>query len=59
MRIPAKGSGWVMCHGFADTIRVARQELHPPDDTVAAIAAITPHRNDCSGLTIGEYVVQL
>jgi hypothetical protein len=59
MRIPAKGGGWVMCHGFPNTSAAVRQEVHSPDDRVPAIAAFTPHRDDCSGLTIGEFVVNL
>jgi len=59
MRIPAKSGGWVMCHGFPDTLQAVRQQLRPPDSSVAAIAAFTPHKNDLSGITIGEYAIRV
>ena len=44
-----------MCHGFPETLQAVRQQLRAPDSSVAAIAAFTPHKNDLSGITIGEY----
>jgi hypothetical protein len=59
MKIPVKGSGWVMCHAFPNTLQAVRQQLQPPDPKVPAIAAFTPHKNDKFGTTIAEFSIQL
>jgi len=60
MRIPAKGGGWVMCHSYPGTLQaVQQQKLRPPAPAVPAIAAFTPHKNGRSGVTIGEFVIQV
>ena len=57
MRIPVKGSGWVMCHAYPNTLQAVNQQLQPPDPKVPAIAAFTPHKNDKSGITIAEFTI--
>jgi hypothetical protein len=57
MRIPAKGGGWVMCHGYPNTLQTVQQQLRTPEPVLPAIAAFTPHRNGSSGLSIGEFTI--
>ena len=59
MRIPAKGGGWVMCHGYPNTLQAVQEQLRAPDPSLPAIAAFTPHKNGRSGVTIGEFIIQV
>jgi hypothetical protein len=59
LRIPTKAGGWVMCHGYANTLQTVRQQMQGPNPAIPAIAAFTPHKNDKFGITIAEYVVTL
>ncbi|MEO6436088.1 MAG: hypothetical protein ABIP55_10040 [Tepidisphaeraceae bacterium] len=59
MRIPSGGAGWVMCHGFPNTLATVQQQLEPPDPRIPAIAAFTPHKQDQFGVTIAEFEVEV
>jgi hypothetical protein len=59
MRVPAKGGGWVMCHGIPNTLQTVQQQVRAPKDNLPAIEAFTPHKQGESGVTIGEFAVEM
>ncbi|HVM48829.1 MAG TPA: glycoside hydrolase family 20 zincin-like fold domain-containing protein [Candidatus Acidoferrum sp.] len=59
MSIPAKGGGWVMCHGYPNTLQAVQGQLRTPEPSVPAIAAFTPHKDGRHGVTIGEFTIRV
>jgi hypothetical protein len=53
------GGGWLMCHGYADTLQAFQKQLRAPNRALPAIAAFTPYKNGQNGITIGEFTIQL
>ncbi|MEP6663548.1 MAG: hypothetical protein ABJC04_07770, partial [Verrucomicrobiota bacterium] len=59
MRIPSGSGGWVMCHGFPNTLATVQQQAQTPDQSIPAIAAFTPHQQDQFGVTIAEFEIEV